>query len=324
MDELIFRVLRGEAEPIEELRLAKWRAESRDNHAHFSDVRAIWTATGSIADDQEPIPAPPTVESLINRGEARRRSDVRRRFARALRRPQVWPMAAAAAIAMVSLGVWIGGGERAGSDLAGTEFLAGSTEASTFALSDGSFVRLAPGTRVRFAEDGDVREVWLSGRAFFGVTSDPDRPFVIHTTLGEARVLGTRFEVAERDDELRVIVIEGRVSMTSNRGRLSEVEAGQVGRLAANGDFSVTTVDDVYSLLDWEGGLLVFQGTPLAQVAEEVGAHFGVPVTLGDELPALTLTAWFGDDSLNEVAESICLLIRAECTIDDNQLHISR
>ena len=228
----------------------------------------------------------------------------------------------AAVFATVSLGVWIGRGERVGEELAGTEFVAGSTEATTVALSDGSFVRLDAGSMVRFARDGESREAWLSGRAFFGVASEPERPFVVHTDSGDTRVLGTRFEVSSRDDELRVIVVEGLVSVTSTRGRSTEVSKGQVASLAANGDFSVTTVDDVYALLDWEGGMLLFQGTPLAQVAEEVAAHFDVPVTVVDGLSSRTLTAWFGDDSLDEVVESICLLVQAECEVDMDGVNI--
>ena len=217
----------------------------------------------------------------------------------------------------MSLGVWIGRLGPAPEEVIGTEYAALSAEASTVALADGSFIRLAAGSRVRFVERDGLREAWLSGRGFFAVESDPERPFLVHTDLGEARVLGTRFEMTSEAAELKVLVLEGRVAVTATSGRAVEVSRGQVARLGTNGDFSVETVENLYDLLDWPGGVLLFQSTPLPWVLEEVSAHFGVTIALDD--PALTtrtLTAWFGDETLDEVVESICLLVQAECDID--------
>ena len=239
MDELIIRVLSGDAEPIEERRLSEWRAETPQNDQHFQDVAAIWQASEAVPDAR--ISPPPAVETIVLRGEALRRRDERRRFARGLSRRENWPWAAAAAIAAISLGVWIGSGERTAVELAGTEFIAGSAEATTSALSDGSFVRLDAGSAVRFVGGRESREAWLSGRAFFGVASDPRRPFVVHTDLGDTRVLGTRFEVSSRADDLRVIVVEGRVAVTSTLGRSSEVAKGQMADW--DRDLAFTTVN---------------------------------------------------------------------------------
>ncbi len=325
MDDIIIRVLNGKAEPIEERRLANWRAESRGNEQHFKEVSAIWdwTGTAAPANDAGSLPAPPTLETIISRADALRRQDIRRRFARGLGRKEIRPWAAAAVIAAVSLGVWIGRLGPATEQVVGTEYVAASTEAATVALADGSFVRLAPGSRVRFAEGGELREAWLSGRAFFAVESDTERPFLVHTDLGEARVLGTRFEMTSENADLKVLVVEGRVAVTATNGRAAEVSRGQVARLGANGDFSLETVENVYDLLDWPGGILLFQSTPLPWVLEEVSAHFGVTIGLDD--PALTtrtVTAWFGDETLDEVVESLCLLVQTACEIDADGVKI--
>ena len=319
MDDIIIRVLNGKAEPIEELRLANWRSESSQNEQHFMEVSAIWdwTGTAAPANDAESLPAPPTLETIVAQGDALGRQDVRRRFARGLGRKEIRPWAAAAVIAAVSLGVWIGRLGPAPEEVIGTEYAALSAEASTVALADGSFIRLAAGSRVRFVERDGLREAWLSGRGFFAVESDPERPFLVHTDLGEARVLGTRFEMKSEAAELKVLVLEGQVAVIATSGRAVEVSRGQVARLGTNGDFSVETVENLYDLLDWPGGVLLFQSTPLPWVLEEVSAHFGVTIALDD--PALTtrtLTAWFGDETLDEVVESICLLVQAECDID--------
>ena len=319
MDDIIIRVLNGQAEPIEERRLANWRSESSQNEQHFREVSAIWdwTGTAAPANDAESLPPTPTLDTIVSQGEALGRQQVRRRFARGLGRKEIRPWAAAAVIAAVSLGVWIGRMGPMAEEAIGTEYAAVGAEAATVALADGSFVRLAPGSRVRFAERGELREAWLSGRGFFAVESDAERPFLVHTDLGEARVLGTRFEITSGTTELRLIVVEGRVAISATSGRAAEVSSGQVARLGTNGDFSIETVASVYDLLDWPGGVLLFQGTPLPRVVEEVSARFGVNIVLADPaLGARTVTAWFGDETLEEVVESICLLVQAECEID--------
>ena len=114
MDDIIIRVLNGKAEPIEERHLANWRSESPQNEQYFTEVSAIWdwAESATPANDAESLPAPPTLETIVSQGDALERQDVRRRFARGLGRKEIRPWAAAAAIAAVSLGVWIFPGTR--------------------------------------------------------------------------------------------------------------------------------------------------------------------------------------------------------------------
>jgi transmembrane sensor len=67
-----------------------------------------------------------------------------------------------------------------------------------FKLPDGSVVRLNANSKLNFekinAKDG-VREVYLTGEAFFDVVRNPERPFIIHTPAIDVKVLGTSFNV---------------------------------------------------------------------------------------------------------------------------------
>ena len=323
MDEVIIKVLNGGAEPLDDVRLAKWRSESPENERHFHEVSAIWRAAEQAPPREHADTPRPTGATVIRQGEMLRRRDARRQLARAISRKGVWPLAAAAVLATVSLGVWVGRSNPFEPADRGTEFMASNTGTETIALPDGSFVRLAPGSAVRFASDDSGREAWLTGRAFFAVDSDADRPFLVHTDLGDTRVLGTRFEVDSREEELTVTVVEGHVAVTSSGGRSADVRKDQIVRLGDDGAFTVVTVENAYALLDWPDGVLIFQSTPLLQVTEEVGARFGVTIELTD--PALTrrtLTAWFADETMEEVIDSICLLVGAECESVDGRYRI--
>lgn len=68
---------------------------------------------------------------------------------------------------------------------------------TTQKLPDGSRVWLNAGSKLTFGKDfGDnIREVTLTGEAFFDVVKNPEKPFVIHTATIDVKVLGTQFNV---------------------------------------------------------------------------------------------------------------------------------
>jgi transmembrane sensor len=192
----------------------------------------------------------------------------------------------------------------------------GRTE--TVTLADGSFVRLASGSRLVELEVEGSREVTLQGRAFFAVARDETRPFVVRSGMNQVRVLGTRFEVAPNQggEGIRVVVVEGRVEVTTATGSV-EVPAGSVGRTGGPGGPTSEAVDDPRALLDWPDGIMVFHGTPLQDVAEEVSRHYGRALAVsGEALGARRITAWFPGDPFEEIAESLCLVAQAVCRVE--------
>ena len=74
---------------------------------------------------------------------------------------------------------------------------------SEVVLSDGTRVTLNASSRLRYPTsfDGSAREVWLDGEAYFDVSRDPRKPFVVHTERQSVRVLGTSFNVMAYDGD---------------------------------------------------------------------------------------------------------------------------
>jgi len=156
----------------------------------------------------------------------------------------------------------------------------------------------------------------LEGRAFFAVVPD-DRPFVVRTSIGQVTVEGTRFEVATEGEWPRVVVVEGKVRLDTPGGRV-EVRQGQVAYWSAGHAPVVTDHDDVWSVLEWPDGLLVFQATPLSTVADELERHFGLHVQVNDRASGdIRITAWFEDEPFDEVMSAVCLAAGVKCDIHD-------
>ncbi len=305
MDEAILQTLSGGATPFVEERVRRWRAESPENEAYYQNVALVWSATA-------PEPQATVAASLDLRGSVAE-ADLRRAVAARRRRAFPRALAIAAGIAALAVSIRLLSPGRHTAQPWATYAAAGASR--TVALDDGTFVRLAPGSRMDARAAASSRTVRLVGRAFFAVAHDPARPFVVRAGSAEARVLGTRFEVAETGGAVRVIVVDGLVGMANAHGRV-DVPAGSVGRAAGDSAPTSERPADIRALLDWPGGVLLFQGTPLAGVAEEVGSAFGRRVVVaGDSLRAIRISGSFEQESFPEVIQALCETVGAACSM---------
>lgn len=85
-------------------------------------------------------------------------------------------------------------------------------------LPDGSVVRLNSSSTLTYDKNfgRNIREVSLTGEAFFDVTKDSSHPFIIHTSVIDIKVLGTAFNVKSypNDANTETSLIHGKVEVT--------------------------------------------------------------------------------------------------------------
>jgi transmembrane sensor len=200
----------------------------------------------------------------------------------------------------------------------------GAAEMTTVQLGDGSVVRLAPASRLRVTTSDSAREVTLEGRAFFVVAKMPERPFVVHTAAGNARVLGTRFELATQERDLKLVVVEGRVALTSGTTQV-EVGAGEQSGVRDRQTLAPTAVPNANRMEQWVGKFLVFQSTPVRDAAREVERMYGVRVVVADSvIGRRTVTATFTDQTATQVLDVICSVVNAQCESKSGDMVMSR
>lgn len=99
-------------------------------------------------------------------------------------------------------------------------------------LSDSSSVVLLPGSVLRYPSKFNIaiREVQLTGEAFFEISKHPDQPFLVHTQTITTRVVGTSFNVRAYDNEadVNVTVKTGKVTVYAKTGDLNTVPKNAV------------------------------------------------------------------------------------------------
>jgi transmembrane sensor len=198
----------------------------------------------------------------------------------------------------------------------------GEGERATVVLGDGTRIRLGAHSRLHLKREGVGVVAELDGRGFFGVTANPARPFIVRTKYGEAVVRGTRFEVRSEQEEFRVLVVDGEVSVLA-AGVVTELTAGDVGLSKRGAPPTSFKIDDVGKQLEWMGNALFFEATPLWRAIAEIEGRYDVSIHLETpSLGELTVTATFTDQEWEEVVQVLCEVVRAKCSIEGGEVRI--
>lgn len=90
---------------------------------------------------------------------------------------------------------------------------------SKIVLPDGSQVWLNAGSKLDYNNtvfNKDLREVTLNGEAYFDVTKNAEKPFIIHTKKMDVKVIGTAFNIRSYNDEktAEASLIRGSIEVT--------------------------------------------------------------------------------------------------------------
>jgi len=134
-----------------------------------------------------------------------------------------------------------------------------------------------------------TREVWLKGEAFFDVTHQRNRGnarFLVHTEGLTVEALGTQFNVSRRTGGARVVLAAGKVKLNvDDRPDNLYMHPGEVVELAAQGGKITRRVANPDLYVSWKNQELVFDHTPLAEIAKVLEDTYGRRVVFGQ--PAL-------------------------------------
>lgn len=178
-------------------------------------------------------------------------------------------------------------------------------------LSDRSFITLNRDSKISFPNkfNSKRRKVELTGEAFFKISTDINRPFIIDAGNGEVTVLGTSFNVISNNgnNEMEVVVASGRVMVVSEDGTKSlTLEPGQLGVINNNVSSSMVNTDINY--LSWNTEILTFEGTRLEDVFADLKRVHNISVEVNNnDILNRQLTSLFNNDSADTIIKTICL-----------------
>lgn len=215
-----------------------------------------------------------------------------------LKRIANWQYAAIFAVLFIGAGLWVVTSKKTDEPtiIAYVEKHNANGRRTIITLPDSSTVYLGPDSKLRYAEkfSGNTREINLEGEAFFEVTKNPNKPFIIHTGVITTKVLGTSFKV---EAFLNKPVI---VSVSTGKVRVDRHTAGKTESIAVLVPGQTVTWNEtnhlktlgkavVTDISGWKDGRLVFNQVPLSEIAGILERWYDVDISFNGKKTASKL-----------------------------------
>ena len=200
-------------------------------------------------------------------------------------------------------------------------------------LTDGSTVVLKAGASIK--HDAFLvhpkREVFLKGDAFFNIAKDAGRPFFVYTPEVGIRVLGTSFNVTEKDGNLTVTVKTGKIAVynLADKQQHSYVVTPN-HKIRFNARTAVFVADslDVAAAeaipLVAELQPFVFENTPVTDIFNALETAYSIKINASKEVfGRCMLTTTITNESFENKLKIICTAINASYKISGGQVFIT-
>lgn len=190
-------------------------------------------------------------------------------------------------------------------------------------LPDSSMVAMAGSSTIRYELNGfkkGNRAVEMGGKAFFQVRKMSDSPFSVATESAVVTVLGTSFQLDEKDGETELFVNTGKVAFAAKVGNEELILTAGMSAVYRDGeDLPVALEEENKNALSWHTKELHFDNTPLKRVMRDLSDHYQVKITNRMKEEDKRLTATFNDLSLEETLLVINQTLDTHLVVDSGK-----
>ena len=131
---------------------------------------------------------------------------------------------------------------------------------------------------VKFGKNN--RQVVLDGEAYFDVTKDKSKPFIVQTDNYNVEVLGTKFDVNAYSEtgEFETTLMSGSVKVASASDSTQKITLQPNNKVyLQDGKLHVTAVDD-YNPYRWKEGLICFKNETFTSIMKDFEKYYGLTI----------------------------------------------
>jgi len=211
------------------------------------------------------------------------------------------------------------------------------------------------GSSIEVSKDFNTtdREISLKGEAYFNVTHNAQKPFIIHTDNINVKVLGTEFDVKAypEDKTTEAILIKGSVEVTLHNKPEEKIILKPHHKLIIQNEFtpvkkvsdSIVVVpkavpekikmlnvtlnasDSTVMETSWKDNRLNFSDESLSEVAIKLERWYGVKVEVdGDIAREYKFTGIFENETIDETLKALQLSLFFHYHIKDGTILITK
>lgn len=187
---------------------------------------------------------------------------------------------------------------------------------SSLTLPDGTLVYLNSSSSLTYPAsfNGSTRSVSLKGEAYFEVSKDPDRRFIVSTPHDtHVEVLGTHFnlEAYEESNHVMATLLEGKISFAyriKGKGKNIILNPGNKVIYDAGTNRVQLLRTTGMSETGWTQGKIILENTPLEESLRLLSKHFNTDFTISNpKLKEYSFTGVFANQSLERVLDKFRL-----------------
>ena len=313
--------------PEETQSLQEWLNASEENRKYFSDMQEVWIAASDETDDSS-FNKDKAYQLFLKQTEATPQQGINKRKAFQLR---PWMYAAAMIIVVFICGTIA---FQSGKSVIRNQLTQISIEApygskTKLYLPDGTLVWLNAGSKMSYAQDFGINErtLNLTGEAYFEVTKNKHIPFKVHTDELDVKVLGTKFNFRNYQDDLeaKVCLLEGKVALSTQQKETILHPDQQALLDKKTGKLLISNTKAAYSA-EWTNDRLYFDEALLPDIVKELERSYNIKITIADA--ALNSVRFYGnfrrrEQSIREIMDVLSSTDKMTYTIEGKNIVIT-
>lgn len=204
---------------------------------------------------------------------------------------------------------------------------------STIKLKDGSTVILNSESSLSYASDfgESVRELTLTGEAFFEVSENPHKPFIVRSGNITTTALGTSFNISNfpNDERITVSLATGKVKVeeVNQPSDLKDnpyllIPGEQISYSVDAKKFEKLRNEDDEDYL-WKDGIISLKHADLDEVVEKLERWYGVKIEIGNQSNSIVnYDGIFNNQSLENVLKAMSFSLNFKYSIDQETIKI--
>lgn len=297
-DGLLVKYLMNEADAAETNQIELWLQERSEHQKYLAQLKLIWEESLSLTEGNQEEQEAAAWHKLETRLQFTEQGNPGvQRF------KHRW-FSIAATVVLISGLAWFGLQYYSSTRLI---TLKSNAKVMNQLLPDGSEITLNKNSEITYpgAFKGKTRAVSLQGEAFFKVTADAAKPFVIKVNDVTVMVVGTSFNVKGRNNTT-VVVVETGIVQVSKAHRSVELHPGE--RTIANAQQDKLSVENTQSRLYnyYLTNELICDHTPLQELVDVLNETQQANISiLTPALKKKEITVNFKNQSITEILEVI-------------------
>ena len=182
-------------------------------------------------------------------------------------------------------------------------------EKKEIVLADGSKVWLNKGATLTYPSEfsNETRNVTLEGEAFFEITKNKEKPFIVEMKNTTVEVLGTSFNINSQNSNTEVTVATGKVKVSNKQVSKSEIITLGYSANVSNNSVKKYKTDNV-NYQSWKTGVFTFNEAKIAKVIKDLNTYYKKQIVI-ENLQNIegSLTANFEKEKLQNIIDVINL-----------------